>query len=136
MVRETVVFCCLLVAGVVSGSEPRAWELPGASFPVVTEQMQPGIGDLTQKLNYNFRQSIAVVGADEVSAQWLNMNNEYLKELNCVGIVVNVESQEQLEALRSYTDIPLFAMSGESLIKYFGNVYPYVVDSSVGMVRQ
>lgn len=134
MVRKTLIGLALLICAASEANEP--WVLPVHNYPIVTEEMFPAIGYINNVLEYPIARSVAVVGADEISAQWLKLNNSYLMEINCVGVVVNVQSEEDLEALRSYTDIPLIPMQGQTLVEAFGNVYPIVVDSDAGMVRQ
>ena len=79
--------------------------------------------------------SVAIVGADEISAHWLKLNNDYLLSIGAIGLVVNVESHEQLEILRLYTDIPLIGGPGFDAPE-FGVVYPFVIDKTAGRVRQ
>jgi len=135
MVRAFVValaVCC----GVAYAEGATSWALPNHGYPVVTKEMRPGIGDIRIKLSYDVIKSVAVVGADNISARWLKINNEYLKSIDTVGIVVNVKTEAEMDILRRYTDIPLLAMPGHSLIEHFGTVYPFVVDKSIGVVRQ
>ena len=125
MVRQIIVATALLMySSGYAADEPVAWQLPQSGFPVVTDTMRPGVGSINRVLEYKTFRSIAVVGADEISARWLHINNDYLKSLNVIGIVVNVLNEAEMQALRTYTDIPLIAMPGESLREYFGDVYP------------
>lgn len=111
------------------------FSLPSLQYPVYSNEMVAAVGMVDINLEYPVFQSVAIVGADEISAHWLRLNNKYLISISAIGVVVHVESAEQLAALQLYTDIPLIAVPGFSA-PMFGNVYPIVVDASAGRVRQ
>ncbi|OED39714.1 hypothetical protein AB833_13920 [Chromatiales bacterium (ex Bugula neritina AB1)] len=106
------------------------------TFPVETPGMQAAIGVIDRKLDYAPLRSIAIIGADEISRQWLTINEDYLRSLGAIGIVVNVESFEQLEILRQYSSIPLMALPGAWAVDHYGPVYPILIDARAGRVRQ
>jgi len=119
-----------------NGLAAEPWELPSQKYPIVTPSMQPAIIELDAKLDYQPLASVAIVGVDEISARWLELNNEYLLSIGCVGLVVNAVSKEQVEVLKTYTAIPLFPLSVTEHFMEFGGFYPLLIDRSVGRVRQ
>ncbi len=126
----------LCYASTVQSFEPDFFSPPVLEYPVVTESMVSGVGEIDRKLAYKPLRSVAVIGADELSARWLRLNNTYLVSLRAVGLVVNVESVEQLGLLQQYTGILLIASPGYDFAEHFGPVYPFVIDASAGRVRQ
>ena len=108
---------------------------PTLQFPIVNTTMVAAVGEVDIKLEYPVLRSVAIVGADEISAHWLKINNDYLVGIDAIGLVINVESEEQLNVLSLYSDIPLIGAPG-FYAPGFGNVYPIVVDKSAGRVRQ
>lgn len=124
-----------LSAGVFAYDD-EFFSAPELSYPVVTESMVAAIGEIDIVLSYKPFRSIAIVGADEISAHWLQMNNDYLVSINALGLVINVESPKQLDILRRYTDIPLVASPAYDLADRFGRVYPILIDATAARVRQ
>jgi len=110
--------------------------LPEIKYPVVTSSMQPAIIELNYDLDYSPVASVAIVGVDEISAKWLQLNNDYLLSIGSVGLVVNAPSAEQVDVLRTYTEMPLFALPVSEYFMRFGGYYPLLVDHSEGRVRQ
>jgi len=108
---------------------------PTQQYPIVNDKMVAAVGEIDIKLDYTVLRSVAIVGADEISAHWLQLNNDYLVSIDAIGLVINVESEEQLEVLRLYTDIPLIGGPGFGA-PAFGQVYPIVIDKTAGRVRQ
>lgn len=108
---------------------------PTLQYPIVNTTMVAAVGEVDINLEYPVLRSVAVVGADEISAHWLRINNDYLVQIGAIGLVINVESEEQLTILSAYSDIPLIGAPG-FYAPEFGNVYPIVVDKSAGRVRQ
>jgi len=137
MVRPGLIAALLLCAWqALAGGVYQGFSAPEISFPVETTGMQPAIGVIDRQLDYTPLRSIAIIGADDISTQWLTINRDYLQALGAIGIVVNVESFEQLERLRQYSSIPLIALSGEWAVAQYGPVYPLLIDARAGRVRQ
>lgn len=134
---RSLVVLMLVVMGqtAVADKYKDFFKLPSIEYPIDTTEMVSAVGLVDIKLEYPVFQSVAIVGADEISAHWLTLNNAYLKRIGAIGIVIQVESEEQLQILQLYTTIPLLAVSGFSAPE-FGGVYPIVVDASSGRVRQ
>ncbi|OED38016.1 hypothetical protein AB833_21475 [Chromatiales bacterium (ex Bugula neritina AB1)] len=120
----------------LAGGAYQGFSAPQITFPVETPGMQAAIGVIDRELAHPPLRSIAILGADDISVQWLKINRGYLKSLGAIGIVVNVESFEQLEILRSYSSIPLIALSGAWAIEHYGVVYPVLIDARAGRLRQ
>jgi len=143
MVRQsTVVFLvkvillCLLSSRSFADRYPEDFFTPPQlQYPVVNNSMVAAVGEVDIKLEYPVLQSIAIVGADEISAHWLRLNNDYLVSIDAIGVVIQVESEEQLKTLQLYTDIPLISAPGFGAPE-FGEVYPIVVDKTAGRIRQ
>ncbi len=135
MVRLTYL-ALIIFSGSVYGYDKDFFKIQTLEYPVVTDSMMSAVGNIDRKLDYKPLRSLAIVGADELSARWLRLNNEYLVGIGAVGLVINVESAEQLKILQQYTDVPLMASPGYDFAVHFGTVYPLVIDATAGRVRQ
>lgn len=73
-----------------------------------------------------------LVGDDALSFRWLQQRGDRLRQLQAVGLVVNVESQERLEALRrAAPGLQLVPAAGDDLAERLGlKHYPVLVTSS------
>lgn len=72
-------------------------------------------------------QPFIIIGYDELSIQWLKMKKSDLEAMtNIVGIVVNVNSIDELNYLRNLVNIPLYPMQGDDLTERL-NIYKYPV---------
>ena len=109
---------------------------PSITYPVHTPGMMAAIGDIDRALDFQPLRSVAIVGADDISAQWLRINNAYLSSINAIALVVNVSSEAQLELLRQYTDIVLLPRVGDFAIESYGAVYPILIDATAARLRQ
>ena len=82
--------------------------------------------------------SFFIVGYDQVSMGWLRDNLEALERNYALGLVVNVETPEQLEALYALTEnrLVLTPASGETLASSVHlRHYPAYVDNKRGLLR-
>lgn len=136
MVRLAYLAIVLFFSSAVFAYDKDFFKIQVLEYPVVTNSMVSAIGNIDIKLDYKPLRSLAIVGADELSAQWLRLNNDYLMSIGAVGLVINVESAEQLKILQQYTDIPLVASPGYDFADHFGSVYPLIIDATAGRVRQ
>ena len=125
-------WCCQLNAG----GAYEGFSAPEIRYPVETPGMQAAIGEIDRPLEFTPLRSIAIVGADDISARWLTINQDYLKSLGAIGIVVNVESVEQLQILKKHASIPLIALPGDWAVVHYGPVYPILIDARAGRLRQ
>lgn len=70
-----------------------------------------------------------IIGTDEYSTEWLKANHEYLKQINARGLITNVDSSNDIDALRSLVNgIPIDAMPVDAIAETFElNYYPVLV---------
>ncbi|PMR78728.1 integrating conjugative element protein [Billgrantia endophytica] len=73
-----------------------------------------------------------LVGSDDRSHAWLEQRLPILRELGAVGLVVNVESQAELEALRrSASGLTLSPVAGDDLAARLGlHHYPVLITAT------
>jgi len=73
-----------------------------------------------------------VVGDDELSQAWLRRHAASLRERGAVGLVVNVETLDALNRLRSLVpDVPLSPVSGDDLAERLGlRHYPALITAT------
>lgn len=91
--------------------EPRALDLPGAA-------------------------PMFLIGADDFSRQWLEQNKEKLKAMYAVGLVINVNTADELKALRTIApDIDLFPAPADTLADRL-ELYHYPVIISAEGISQ
>lgn len=73
-----------------------------------------------------------LVGNDELSRSWLHQRAESLRAFDAVGLVVNVESAQELAHLRSLApDLMLSPASGDDLAQRLGiHHYPVLITAT------
>lgn len=109
-------------------------------YPIVTSSMKVGpVGeDEGKDINFKFAtRPMFIVGYDPVSLSWLKSNKRHLAEKKAIGLVVNVQSADQMEELMQAVDrkVLLQATQGDSLAKSLKiKHYPFFMDSS-GVLR-
>jgi integrating conjugative element protein (TIGR03765 family) len=69
-------------------------------LPVHTATLTPGKVIRKKIKQPHLRNPFFIVGADRLSHQWLIENKHQLKTLHAIGIAVNVQTEQQLEALQ------------------------------------
>ena len=82
------------------------WLSPGL-YPVITDLMSVGvISDVEGKdiPSYLVSQPIFIVGYDRASANWLINNVDILARNKAIGLVVNIDTPDQLRELQHITD--------------------------------
>lgn len=68
-------------------------------LPIVTPNLTPG---LVTKRSINqpyLSNPMFLIGADPFSLSWLKNNKSLLQRINAIGILVNVENEEQLKSI-------------------------------------
>lgn len=73
-----------------------------------------------------------IVGDDELSRQWLVRRASALQQMNAVGLVVNVSSQQRLNALRELVPGLLFTpVNGDDMAQRLGlKHYPVLITAT------
>ncbi|WP_122503082.1 integrating conjugative element protein, partial [Pseudomonas viridiflava] len=69
------------------------------------------------------------IGDDETSRRWLQERGEALQQMQAVGLVVNVATQERLAVIRSWIpNVLVSPSSGDELSQRLGlNHYPVLI---------
>lgn len=92
----------------------------------ITSVMTPGTVESID-IDIPSLQPFIIIGYDDLSIQWLKMKKIDLEAMtNIVGIVVNVNSIDELNYLRNLVNIPLYPMQGDDLTERL-NIYKYPV---------
>lgn len=100
-------------------------------LPVRSSKITPGpVTDRT--LEAPGLQPLFLIGDDALSRTWLRQRIDVLRQLNAVGLVVNVERPEALEALRQLANgLQLAPVSGDQLAEMIGlEHYPVLITST------
>jgi integrating conjugative element protein (TIGR03765 family) len=109
-------------------------------YPILTRSMTVGpVGaDEGRDINFKFAtRPMFIVGYDPVSLNWLKSNKHHLAEKKAIGLVVNVQSADQMEQLMLAVErkVLLQPTQGDSLAKSLKiKHYPFYMDGS-GVLR-
>lgn len=98
-------------------------------LPVTSEQLSPGrVTPRALDLPGGFT-PIFLIGDDELSRQWLAQRGDILREMNAVGLVVQVEDVAAMQALRAEAPgLELHPVSGDGLADRLGlQHYPALI---------
>lgn len=112
--------------------EPRSHLERSASpinvFPIHTPELTPG-KVVAKSLNLPGMQPLFLIGDDDLSRRWLSQRRDRLLQLNAIGLVVNVASEEALEDLQKHAEgLQLLPVSGSDLAKRLGlSSYPLLL---------
>ncbi|MFA0921905.1 integrating conjugative element protein, partial [Pseudomonas tremae] len=89
-------------------------------LPVRTTRMTPGTVQ-GRIINAPGLQPLFLIGDDETSRRWLQERGAVLKQMQAVGLVVNVATQERLAVVRSWLpDALVSPASGDELSQRLG----------------
>lgn len=116
----------------VEGLANERQQLLSRSLPVRTPELTPGhFTPKTIAIPY-LERPVFMVGADRLSLQWLEQHHKRLNALQAVGLVVNVETAQQLAQLKqSVAPLELYALPGTSFAKQFTLThYPALISAS------
>ena len=99
-------------------------------LPVYSEKISPGKFE-SYHVDYPTLQPFIIIGADPLSIEWLTVRaNDLDKISGIVGVAVNINDMNQLNVLKSLTNIPLYAMPGDELAERFQlKFYPALISS-------
>lgn len=98
-------------------------------LPVESEQLTPGqVVARNLDLPGGFT-PIFVIGDDALSRQWLDQRGDILRDMNAVGLVVQVENEQGLQALRhAAKGLELRPVAGDGLAERLGlQHYPALI---------
>ena len=109
----------------------NAADAEAAMLPVRSTQLSPGEVQ-TRVIRAPGLTALFLIGDDERSRAWLRQRQAALRELQAVGLVVNVESMAALTALRRLTPgLTLSPASGDDLAQRLGlRHYPVLITST------
>ncbi len=116
----------------VEGTASERLQVQAHALPVRTPEMTPGaVAPQTLKMPY-LERPVFVVGADRLSAHWLQKHRQRLNTLHAVGLVVNVNTGGQLAQLKQIAaPLELYALPGSSFAKQFAlSHYPALISAS------
>ena len=94
-------------------SKHKAFQLP-----IETPSMSPGrVGATSKPLKY-LQQPLFLIGADKQSKAWLQARRDQLVKLNAVGLLVQVDTLEDIKAIQALAKgLRLIPASAESFAK-------------------
>ena len=101
-------------------------------LPVRTPELTPGLVSPKAIRLPAMLRPVFIIGADSLSVQWLQKHRQQLQGLNAKGLVVNVETQAQLNALKQLlSPLDIVAFSGASYAKQFAlSHYPVLITAT------
>jgi len=111
-----------------------------ATFPVVSKSLSVGrvTEDEASDLKYEMAtHPMFIVGYDRISINWLKTNKKLLADKHAVGLVVNVETAEQLHQLQKIVGKKtlLQPTPGDKLAEHLNiKHYPFYIDNK-GILR-
>ncbi|MDX3928936.1 MAG: integrating conjugative element protein [Shinella sp.] len=116
---------------VVAPARPSATFSEADMLPVRSERLTPGDEPRRVILAPGLT-PIFLIGDDERSRNWLRERDEILRDLNAVGLVVNVETAEALTDLRKLAGgLTLSPSSGDDLAARLGlRHYPVLITAT------
>jgi integrating conjugative element protein, PFL_4695 family len=100
-------------------------------LPVRSELLTPGTVTARAIQAAGLR-PMFIIGDDELSRQWLVYRRDALVQLNAVGLVVNVENEQRLQALQVLVpELPLSPVSGDDIAHRLNlQHYPVLITST------
>jgi len=100
-------------------------------LPVRSARLTPGTV-MRRAIEAPGLRSFFIVGDDELSQAWLRRHAALLVERGAVGLVVNVETMQALNHLRTLvSDVPLSPVSGDDLAERLGlRHYPALITAT------
>lgn len=98
-------------------------------LPLESEQLTPGTVTPRQLDLPGGFTPIFLIGDDDLSRQWLAQRGDILREMNAVGLVVQVHDEQALQALRNAAQgLELRPVSGDGLAERLGlRHYPTLI---------
>jgi len=100
-------------------------------LPVRSAKLTPGVVN-RRTIEAPGLRPFFIVGDDELSQTWLRRHAALLRERGAIGLVVNVETLQALNHLRTLApDVPLSPVSGDDLAERLGlRHYPVLITAT------
>ena len=103
------------------------------SLPITTPSMQPGRVTASPKALRYLQRPLFLVGADQVSKDWLAEKREQLIELGAVGLLVEAKDRQEVEAVLAIAEgLRLVPASAEGFAAKLGLTYYPILLSKEG----
>lgn len=103
--------------------------LPKA-FPL-TSSLKPGLLQASKKLGVKslMRSPFFIVGNDDLSREWIAENKAYLAKIHAEGVVTNIASEQEFNALATFAKpLKLIAIPINEIAQSLGlRVYPVLI---------
>jgi integrating conjugative element protein (TIGR03765 family) len=98
-------------------------------FPVRTTRLSPGQMATTPTPLHQGQQPLFVIGNDDVSLDWIEVNKPYLLEIGARGFVVSVDTEQDWHQLREWlAPLDVKAVTGDAFHEVFGLThYPFLL---------
>lgn len=102
-----------------------------AMLPVRSEFLTPG-SVTARAIQAPGLRPMFIVGDDDLSRQWLTYRRDALIQLNAVGLVVNVDHEQRLQALQAIVpELMLSPVSGDDIAQRLNlQHYPVLITST------
>lgn len=85
--------------------------------PVKSERLSVGVIH-PKKINLPSIQPIFIIGSDQASLQWLSEHLSPFKALHAIGLLVNEESDDDLDHIRKIAEgVPIIPIDGDDIAK-------------------
>lgn len=99
------------------------------NLPITTPSMQPGKVTVTPKALRYLQRPLFLVGADQVSQDWLAEKREQLVRIGAVGLLVEAKDRQEVEVvLKIAEDLRLVPASAEGFATRLGlSHYPILL---------
>ena len=102
-------------------------------LPITTPSMQPGKVTVTPKALRYLQQPLFLVGADQVSRDWLAERRERLIQLGAVGLLVEAKDRQEVEAVLAIAEgLRLVPASAEGFAAKLGLTHYPILLSKEG----
>lgn len=114
--------------------------LVNAHFPVISTSLTVGpvSEDEAKDIQYQVaNRPLFIIGYDPVSIQWLKENKALLAEKAAIGLVVNIETAEQMDELQAIvgSEVMMQPTPGDRLAEHLKiKHYPFYLDNQ-GVMR-
>lgn len=103
------------------------------NLPITTPSMQPGKATVTPKALRYLQRPLFLVGADQVSKDWLAEKREQLVRIGAVGLLVEAKDRQEVEAVLKIAEgLRLVPASAESFATQLGLTHYPILLSKEG----